>query len=440
MFHLLNKGRGVHPDANKNTADKPTIRIESIPRVQIPMSMHIGAPCKPLVEKGDHVKIGQLIGDSDAFMSVPIHSSVSGTVTAVKKVVVSSGGSVEAVEIEADGLNEIDDSVKPPKITDRDSFVKAIRSSGLVGLGGASFPTHVKLSPPKDKYPDILLINAAECEPYITADYRLILEHPEEIIEGIEHTLKWMEIPKAVIGIEDNKKDAADLLDYYIEKIGASDRISIKLLKTIYPQGAEKPLIYMTTGRKVPTGGLPHDVHTLVLNVSTVRYISRYIKSGMPLVRKHLTLDGSAVDNPCNLTVPVGSLIPDILDLAGGIKQSPAKVIMGGPMMGVALDRISVGILKANNAILLFDAKQASIPEESPCIRCSRCVDVCPMGLLPTSIDSSARANDLEGLHKFNTMDCIECGACSYACPANRYLVQGIRRGKQLLREESKKK
>ncbi len=438
MFHILNFGSGVHPDARKNTASLPTIRLESFSKVQIPMSMHIGVPCTPCVAAGDDVAVGQKIGDCEAFMSVPVHASVSGKVTAVKKVVSSSGGPVEVVEIESDGLNRIHASVIPPQINSREDFIKAIRASGLVGLGGASFPTHVKMSPPKGKEPDILIINAAECEPYITSDYRHILEHADEIIEGIASTTKWLEIAKSVIGIEDNKKDAADLLRFHIRKLGYTDRISVKLLRTIYPQGAEKPLIYKTTGRKVPTGGLPHDVRTLVLNVATVRFVARYLKTGMPLVRKHITIDGSAVAKPCNITAPIGSYIMDIVDLIGGVKQSPAKIIMGGPMMGVAMDRSAVGILKANNAILLFDADEAAIPEEGPCIRCSRCIDVCPMDLMPTSIDSAARAKDLPDLVKHNAMDCIECGCCSYICPAKRYLVQGIRIGKQLLRESER--
>lgn len=440
MSHKFKKIRGVHPDLNKNTANSPTLRFESFPKVQIPMSMHIGVPCSPLASKGDKVKIGQIIGDCESFMSVPIHASISGTVTAIKKVVGSSGSPVETVEIESDGLNEVHESVKPPLITDKKSFIKSIRDSGLVGLGGASFPTHVKLSPPKGKEADVLIINAAECEPYITTDYRLMIERSDEIIDGILITLKWMGIPKAIIGIEDNKKDAAEILNYHINKSNAKDCISIKLLKTIYPQGAEKPLIYMTTGRVIPTGGLPHDIHTLVLNVATIRYISRYIRSGMPLVRKHLTLDGDAVAKPCNVTAPIGSFILDIIDKVGGVNQSPSKVIMGGPMMGVALDRTSVGIIKANNAILFFSSDSATIPEESPCIRCSRCVDVCPMDLLPTSIDVASRAEDIEELKKFNAMDCIECGACSYICPANRYLVQSIRIGKQFLRDDTKAK
>ncbi|MHB8961639.1 MAG: electron transport complex subunit RsxC [Saccharofermentanales bacterium] len=434
MFQLFGSAKGVHPKGSKNTADMPTMRLDTFAKVRIPMSMHIGAPCQPMVKAGDDVAVGQKIGDSPSYMSVPIHSSISGTVTAVKKQTDSTGKPVEFIEIDADGLNRIHASVVPPAVTDRASFLKAIRESGLVGLGGASFPTHVKMNPPSGKEPDILVVNGAECEPYITSDYRLILERPEEIIEGILATLQWLDIPRAVIGVEDNKADGAALLQFHIKKMDSAGKISVRLLKTLYPQGAEKPLIFSTTGRKVPTGGLPHDVRVLVLNVGTVRYVAKYLRTGMPLVRRRVTIDGGAVASPCNVNVPVGALIMDIIEKTGGVRETPAKIIMGGPMMGISIDRPEAGILKNNNAILLFDLDQTATPEESACIRCSRCIDACPMNLMPTSIDLMARTMDIEGLRKFHTMDCIECGCCSFSCPSKRYLVQSIRSGKQTLR------
>lgn len=437
MYRLQFFYRGVHPPENKNTKDYPTTRLDSFKTVQIPMSMHIGTPCTCLVKVGDDVLVGQKIGDSNSYMSVPIHASVSGTVTAIKKIMASYGSAVEVVEITSDGLHRRHESVIPPVINSKDDFIHAIRESGLVGLGGASFPTHVKMNPPKGKEPDILIINAAECEPYITSDFRQCIEHPHEIIEGISDVLKWLGIPSAIIGIEDNKISAANLLQFHIDKLDKQKVISIKLLKTMYPQGAEKPLIYHTTGRKVPTGGLPHDVKTLVLNVSTARFIAKYIHTGMPLVRKRLTMDGGALVLQCNVNVPIGAFIPDIIEAIGGVKEEPAKVIMGGSMMGVALDNINIGIIKANNAILVLDAKESSIPLETPCIRCSRCVDSCPMDLVPTSIDIMARNKDLDGLKKMNTMDCIECGCCAFVCPAKRYLVQSIRDGKLQIRSNS---
>jgi len=434
MYRLQFFYRGAHPPEHKNTRDYPTTRLDSFKKVQIPMSMHIGAPCTCLVTVGDEVLVGQKIGDSSSYMSAPIHSSVSGKVTAIRKIVASTGSPMEVVEIESDGLHRRHESVIPPVITDKESFIRAIRESGLVGLGGASFPTHVKISPPKGKEPDVLVINAAECEPYITSDFRQCMEHPDEIIEGILEVMKWLFIPSAVIGIEDNKMSAVSLLQFHINKQNKQNVISVKVFKTMYPQGAEKPLIYHTTGRKVPSGGLPHDVKVLVLNVSTVRFISKYLHTGMPLVRKRLTMDGGALALQCNVNVPIGALIPDIIEGIGGLKEEPAKIIMGGSMMGVALDRIDLGIIKANNAILVLNEKEASIPLETSCIRCARCVASCPMDLLPTSIDIMSRNEDLDGLRRMNTLDCIECGCCAYVCPAKRYLVQSIRNGKAKLR------
>ncbi len=434
MFLPFSHARGVHPEGRKNTSEMPSLFFDSFAKVRISMSMHIGAPCVPLVKAGDEVAVGQKIGDCQAFMCVPVHAGVSGKVTAVRKMLDSTGRHVDMVEIQSDGLGRIHDSVVPPVVTDRASFLAAVRESGLVGLGGASFPTHVKMAPPKGKEPDILIINAAECEPFITSDHRLILEHPDEIVDGILSALRWLDIPSAVIGIEDNKTDGARLLDYTIARAGAADRIRVKLLKTLYPQGAEKPLIYSVTGRKVPEGGLPHDVRTLVLNVGTVRYLSVYLRTGMPLVRRTVTIDGGAAAAPCNVNVPVGALISDVIEAAGGVRETPSKIIMGGPMMGVAIDSPDTGILKNNNAILLLDAKQAALPEESACIRCSRCIDVCPMHLMPTAIDLMSRTLDIDGLRQYSAADCIECGCCSFVCPSKRYLVQSIRSGKTMLR------
>ncbi|MHB1483577.1 MAG: electron transport complex subunit RsxC [Saccharofermentanales bacterium] len=446
MFQSVKSGRGIHPPQNKNTKDSPVLKFDDFTRVQIPLSMHIGKPCTSLVAVGDEVFSGQKIGDSDAYMSVPVHSSVSGKVKTIRNIIGGAGAAVYVIEIESDSRHAYHPDIAPPAVSDKETFIKAIRESGLVGLGGASFPTHVKMSPPKGKEPDILVVNAAECEPYITSDYRNCMEHPDGIIDGIASVMKWLSIPAAVIGIEDNKKPAADLLQKHIDKLGKKDAISIKVLKTIYPQGAEKPLIFQTIGRVVPSGGLPFDVKTLVLNVSTVLFISDYLKTGIPLIRKVLTLDGGALVNPCNVDVPIGAYISDIVEAAGGFietasgfKQEPSKVIMGGPMMGVSIDRLDLGIIKANNAILALDSKQAAIPEEIPCIRCSRCVDACPMLLVPTTLDAFSRIGDLDVLKRYNLSDCIECGCCTYVCPSKRYLVQGIRSGKAKVLSAAKK-
>ncbi len=434
---------GVHPAGNKNTEQYPTVRLEAFDKVEIPMSMHIGAPCRCIVKPGDAVKVGQLIGEAVGYLSAPIHASISGTVQSVSNKVAASGRSIEVVEIASDGQYTPHEDIRPPEVASREDFVAAIRASGLVGLGGAGFPTHVKLAPPADKQPDTLLINAAECEPYITADYRQTVEHPDEIIDGILQVMKWLNIPRAIIGVEDNKPVAIELLNNALLKYKVihftTPAIEVAPLKTVYPQGAEKMLIYALTKRKVPTGGLPHDVNVLVLNVSTVRFISKYLETGMPLIRRRITLDGSALAIQCNVNVPVGALIPDIIRLAGGFAEDAAKVIMGGSMMGVALDRIDLGVIKMNNAILALGQKEARIPRESQCIRCGRCITACPMELLPTTLDNLTRNRDVEGLAGLHCTDCIECGCCTYTCPAKRYLVQSIRTGKALLRMENEK-
>lgn len=447
VFKLGHFYGGVHPKGNKNTHFYPTTRLDNFQTIRIPMNMHIGPPCVCTVKPGDRVLVGQVIGRADAPMTVPIHASVSGEVSSVHKEVASTGRSVEVVVIESDGKNELHPDIKPPEIKNREDFIKALRDSGLVGLGGAGFPTFMKMQPPPGKEPDILVINAAECEPYITADFRQCAEHPDEIIDGIMQVMHYMQIPEALIGIENNKPLAAEVLEYEMMKIklaaNLEPNIKICRLQTIYPQGAEKMLIYSLTKRKVPTGGLPHDVKVMVLNVSTVRFISKYLKTGMPLIRKRLTLDGSGIRVPCNVNVPIGASIPDVIKAAGGFSKEAAdsaKIIMGGSMMGLALDRMEISVIKHNNAILVFGEDEASIPQETQCIRCGRCITTCPMHLMPTNLDLMTRNKDIAGLKEYNVMDCIECGCCTYVCPAKRYLVQSIRNGKIYVRQEQAKR
>lgn len=431
---------GVHPKGFKHTRDFPAVRIDDFSEVEIPLKQHIGPPCTSVVQKGDHVNVGQLIGRADHPMAVPIHSSVSGEVTDVRFIVAATGEPVQAVTISSDGKYTVDPSCRKPVVGSREDFLNMVRDAGMVGLGGASFPVHIKLNPPKGKEADVLLVNAAECESYITSDYRQICERPDEIIDGIHAVLKWIGIPKAIIGVESNKPLAAEVLNHELERraVAAGEvlPISVKILKTVYPQGAEKMLIYSLTGRKVPTGKLPSDVHTLVMNVSTLRMIGKYMKNGIPLVRRRLTLDGSALNFPGNVNVPIGARISDIIKASGGTKEDPCKIIMGGAMMGVALDRLDFGIIKANNAILVFGSKEAKVPSESPCIHCGRCVTACPMNLMPTGIDQATRRQDTEELEFYRVMDCIECGCCTYSCPSKRFLTQSIRNGKALVRAE----
>ncbi len=427
---------GVHPPQSKHTKDCATVLMGVPSKVVIPMVQHIGAPCQPVVKKGDPVKVGQLIGDTEAFVSAPIYSSVSGTVTSVESRIISGSSPIVCVEIAPDGRQEVFEGVKPPVVDSQEAFLKAVRASGLTGLGGAGFPTHIKLNPPKETKVDTLIINAAECEPYITSDNRECIENTPAIVEGIRQVMKWTEIPRAIIGVEDNKPEAIKKLS---EAISAIPEIKVCSLKSRYPQGAEKMLIFALTGRQVPPGKLPADAACIVMNVGSVSFLANYLKTGMPLIKKRLTVDGSAVKNPKNVEVLIGTSIQEVIDFCGGFSTEPSKIIMGGPMMGVALPSLEIPIIKNNNAILALDEKKAAIPEENPCIRCGRCVKACPMNLLPFELDRLVKANDFESIGQYNITDCIECGSCVYACPAKRLIVQSIRLGKDHLRRTVKK-
>lgn len=424
---------GVSTPHHKNTLKSETSVLGTPEKVIIPMVQHIGAPCTPTVKKGDTVKVGQIIGNSDAYVSSPIHSSVSGTITRVEPMLYASGKLVMSIEIQTDGKQEVYEGISPPEVNNREDFLKAIRNSGLVGLGGAGFPTHVKLNPPKDKEVDSLIINGAECEPYITSDYREMIENPTGIIEGIQLVLDYLNINNAIIGIEDNKPDAIKLL---AETSKSDKRISIKSLSSRYPQGAEKMLIYATTGRTVLSGKLPADVGCIVLNVNTVSYIAQYLKTGMPLVQRRVTVDGSVVSNPQNVSVPIGTSLKDLFDFCGGFKSQPYKVLMGGPMMGIAQYSLETSVIKNTNAILAFDKKQGDLPEEWPCIRCGKCIQACPKNLLPLELNRLVMADKFEDLDRYHILDCIECGSCSYSCPSKRYLVQSIRIGKDAVKRK----
>lgn len=381
------------------------------------MSMHIGAPCEPTVKPRQTVQVGQKIGDTEAFMAVPIHSGVSGTVKSVGTYRMSNGRTCPIVEIETDGQQTVCPEVKPPQVTDKQSFLAAIRESGLVGMGGASFPAHVKLAP---KQPvDTLVINAAECEPYITSDNRQMVEAPDEVIDGILQVLHWLEIPKAIVGIESNKPEAIRILT---EKAGAHPNIQIVSLPTTYPQGAEKVLIYNTLGRVVMEGQLPADQGVIVMNVSSVAFVSRYLKTGMPMVQRMLTVDGDAVGNPCNVIVPVGTPVQDVLDFAKCDMERVKKLLYGGPMMGIAIPDPADPVLKANNAILALEKFES--PKASACIHCGRCIQACPLRLMPTEIAKAFRNEDADALGKLKVTLCMNCGCCTYACPAKRPVAE----------------
>lgn len=430
---------GVHVSHNKNTAALETVRIPVPSRVVIPMQMHIGAPCAPVVNVGDIVSVGQLIGDSTAFVSAPIHASISGKVTAVGDVKLPDGNISKAVTIESDGEMRLWEGILPPKIETRDDFLKAVRSSGLVGLGGAGFPTHVKLTFPEGKI-DTLIVNAAECEPYITVDYRECIENSWDILSSIKTIKELLGIPNVVIAVENNKPDAIEILSSIASKEEEGvDEIKVMTLDSRYPQGAEKVMIQSATGRQVPPGKLPSDVGCVVMNVGSVAFVARYLKTGKPLVSRSLTVDGSAVANPQNVRVPIGTNIGEIFDFCGGFKEEPKKIITGGPMMGLAVIDTDLPILKQNNALLAF-SEMDMLKKEGDCIRCGRCAFACPFGLQPTVIERYAKIKDIEGLEASGVMICMECGSCAYSCPAGKPLVQTMRLAKHLIKEAGDEK
>ncbi|MDR1755169.1 MAG: electron transport complex subunit RsxC [Eubacterium sp.] len=415
-------------------AESITEVFDSPKTVVIAMSQHAGAPCEPLVKIGDFVKCGQLIGDSEAFVSAPIHASVTGKVVAEKEITFLNGRTSKALVIETEGEQSVFEDISPPVISSREDFIKAIRNSGLVGLGGAGFPTHVKLNYDRTKTTiDTLVVNGAECEPYITSDYREFIESSDEIINGIKLVMKYLEIPKAVIGIEKDKPKAIAAMR---EKLENEVNISVRALKTRYPQGAEKVLVYQVTGRVITEGELPMSAGCLVINSSSVSFISNYIKTGMPLFWRRLTLDGDIVDSPKNIVVPVGTTLREILNFAS-VKDIPEKVIFGGPMMGNAVYDLDMPITKTNNAVLVF-GKQKEI-KSTACIRCGKCTYVCSMNLTPTALEHAYDARDAEELKKLRVNTCMSCGACSFICPAKRNIAEKNLLAKQFLLTADKK-
>ena len=436
MASIFDKSlKGVAVPHRKNTEDSATQVMPVPDKVYIVMSQHMGPPCEVKVSPGDLVKVGQILGNSEAFLSAPIHSSVSGTVKAIDEITMPNGVRSKAVVIETDKLQELHEDIKKPNITDKASFLDAVKSSGMVGLGGAGFPAHVKFNPKNIDEVDTLIINAAECEPYITSDYRTIMEEADEVLDGIRHIMKHLELTRCYIGIEDNKPKAVEKLR---EMVKGMQGVGVVSLKSKYPQGAEKVLIYETTGRVVGEGRLPADVGAIVTNVTTAAGLSKYFKDGLPLISKRLTVDGGAVANPQNVKVLIGTPIKEVIDFCGGCKVEPKKILMGGPMMGMAVYDESYPVLKNNNAILAFDESQVEYYSETDCIRCGRCVRSCPMNLMPLRIDDCFNRSDIEGLKEYKVNLCMECGCCAYVCPAKRHLVQTHRLAKVRLRVASK--
>ena len=424
----------IHVHHYKHTAGCATEVMPVPDVVKISMSQHIGAPCKPLVKKGDYVKVGQLLGDTEAFVSAPIHSSVSGTVTGIEEVRSANGGKDTLVVIETDKLQEVYEGIEVPVANDLPEFVKAIRASGLVGLGGASFPTHIKFNPKNIDAVHTLIVNAAECEPFITSDHRLMLEDAEDLIAGCQLVMKFLGLSEGFIGIEDNKMDAIQHLDQLLAAKGITNIKTFKL-QARYPKGAERVLVYEVTGKTMNAGVLPADLGIILSNVTTIAFVGQYFRNGMPLITKRMTVDGDAVARPTNVIAPIGTQIHDVIEFCGGYKQEPRKILMGGPMMGRAIFSDELPIVKNNNAILAFSKAQALVKEETACINCGKCHQACPFKLIPTALAKAYDMRDAQALSDLKVMQCMECGSCSYICPARRPLAFTNKLGKGVVKE-----
>ena len=445
MFEMKLFPGGIHPKEGANgkavNGLNPIRVLEAPPRVVIPLQQHIGAPAKAAVAPGDHVRIGQVIGEAGGFVSAPVHASVSGTVHALQDAMLANGTMVPAVLIDNDYQEEwveLHPSDHPETLSAAE-LQQIVRGAGIVGLGGATFPTAVKLAPSGNKKIEKLIINGAECEPYLTADHRLMLEKAADIIDGIRLMMQALEVDEAQIGIENNKQDAIDILTAEAKKV---DGIKVVGLPVRYPQGGEKQLVFALTHRQVPNGGLPLDVGCVVCNVGTVYAIDRAIREGRPLIERVTTV-GGLVNNPGNFLVRIGTPIAHLIEACGGLQSNVRQFIYGGPMMGMAIARFDIPVTKGCSGLVAM-AEKAMEPEESPCIKCGSCRFACPMKLFPSRIDAFTRLNRLEEAEKLGVMNCIECGCCTFVCPAKRSLTQSMRTAKNGIqrkrRQEAAKK
>lgn len=418
---------GIHPAYNKElTSDKAIVDMPLPQRVRLPLKQHLGAPCKPLVKKGDVVSVGQKIADTDAFVAAPIIASVGGEVVAVDD---------QGIEIVTDP-QQSQSSGEPKKFESPAELRQLIREAGIVGLGGATFPTHVKLSPPEGKEVHTLIVNGAECEPFLTTDHRLMVEHGQELIEGIKLLLQACGAGQAIIGIEGNKPDAIENLKELTREI---DNIRVVGVPVVYPQGGERQLIKTLTGKEVPVGGLPLDLGIVVSNVATAVAVHHAVNLGRPLIDRVVTVSGKGIAKPSNVRVRFGTPIREVIEFCGGMSEDAAKVVCGGPMMGKALANLDIPVTKGTSGILVFTEDEVRIYEERTCIRCARCVDACPQKLMPNYLALYSRKsmyNDAEAIHLFN---CIECGCCSYVCPARIPLVHYIQMAKNEINSRRRK-
>jgi len=427
---------GVHPHENKETTEH--LRVERMPFVErylLPLSQHIGAPCRPTVKNGETVRRGQVVASPGGYVSTTLHAPVTGRVTAIGARHHPNGKLVESIEIEADPYSS--QRVENPTPVDWtklsiDEFVSEVQKAGIVGMGGAAFPAHVKYKPPDGKRISRLIVNGAECEPYLTTDHRLMAERPAAVIRGTEILAAMLGVEESIIGVELNKPDAIAALR---AELGSRANIRVEGLRVKYPQGAEKTLIKTLYGLEVPSGKLPLDVGILVNNVGTMAALTDYFDDGLPFIERGLTVAGPGVRRPANLMVPVGTPVREVLDHAGGLNQETRELVMGGPMMGMPLASVNVPILKGTSGLLAFTEADARIPTEYSCIRCGRCLDACPHYLNPSVLGRLAKAGRHEQMEEYFVFDCVECGACSFACPSGIPLVQLFRVAKSTLRE-----
>ncbi|MEG1254552.1 electron transport complex subunit RsxC [Clostridium sp.] len=437
---LLTFKRGIHPPHGKHFSEHKEIETY-LPKGDLvfPMSQHIGAPCEPIVKKGDKVLVGQKIGSGTGFVSSNIYSSVSGIVKNVTPMLTSGGTKVMSVIVEND--NNYEEVAATPHENYKDlsnaELLQIINEAGIVGLGGACFPTHVKLAPPKDAKIDSIIINAAECEPYLTCDHQLMLQYSNEIAEGLQIISKMFPEAKIFVGIENNKNDAITIMNAVLESV---KNVEVAALKTKYPQGAEKQLIYAVTKREVPTGKLPADAGCIVQNVATIVAIREAVIVGKPLTERIVTVTGGAVKTPKNLRVKFGTNLQELIDFCDGFNEEPVKIISGGPMMGTALFTLDTPAVKGTSGLLCLTSAEAVPSVELNCIRCGKCVNACPMFLLPNKLNAQVMRGDYEGFENFGGLNCIECGACSYSCPAKRHLTQTCKEGKKRILTNRKKK
>lgn len=434
---------GIHPyDGKKLSKDKPVQDVLPGSELVFPLSQHIGAPAQPIVAKGDRVLAGQKIATGGGFVSAPIHASVSGTVRAVEPRRVVTGDMVMSIVIENDGLYEEmppdgpAQMVPPCDEPGREEIINIIREAGIVGMGGAGFPTHVKLSPKKPEKIEYCIANCAECEPYLTSDFRRMLEEPEKLISGLKIYLGLFENAQGILAVEDNKPECVLLLKRLVRD---EPRISVKALKTKYPQGGERQLIYAVTGRKINSTMLPADVGCIVNNVDTLVAVCRAVEEGRPLTERIVTVTGDAVANPQNFRVRIGTSYADVLEAAGGFKQQPEKIVCGGPMMGFGMFDLNVPVTKTSTALLALTEDEVSMMKPGPCINCGRCVEVCPGRVIPSRLADYAERYDEEAFLENYGMECCECGCCSFVCPAKRPLTQEIKSMRKMLLAKRRK-